>query len=452
MRVNLIAAIIATTLGVVACGGGGDPTSLASEDTNVEAMATVETLGTVTSAAIYLSPAQVRTRYGFDGLPATPAGQGAGQLIAVISAYNNPDLSENLNTFSTKFNLPQCAVVNTVYSKLPSGYTGANVYKPAATDGCHIQVVNVDSFGRATKNVMTTSSPDWNAESSMDIEWVHAMAPMASIIVIQAPTNFVDAMGNAAKYAGSIGANVVSMSWGANESSIQCLRRPAQPTVKYDLKCDDAVTAAKYWSSSARSYFKGNATYVAASGDQGKLMWPAISSDVLSVGGTIYNATYDVAWFGSGGGVSMSFNAPAWQQTLTGVPNRTVPDVAYDAGTAIAVYIKPNAKTGYPDTRCVSSNGAANCGWYGGGGTSAGTPQWAALLAIANATRLADTKLPVNYTQSLYSIASINGNYTQAFGDVTSGNTAFFTAKVGYDYVTGLGVPNAATLVGYLVQ
>ena len=455
MKLGYIAAIIAMTMGVVACGGGGDPTSLASESVSIAAetaAVSAEALGTVTSSAIFLSPSQVRTRYGFDGLPATPAGKGAGQLIAVISAYNNPDLSENLNTFSAKFNLPQCTVVNTTYAKLPSGYTGANIFKPNKSDGCHIQVVNVDSFGRATSIAPTSSVSSWNAESSMDIEWAHAIAPMASIIVIQAPTNFVDALGFAAKYAGDNGANVVSMSWGAIEASIQCLRRPGSTTVKYDPKCDDAVTAANYWASTARAYFSGGATFVAASGDQGKLMWPAISSSVLSVGGTVYNATYDVAWAGSGGGVSMSFLAPAWQKSVTGISNRSVPDVAYDAGTAIAVYIKPNSKTGYPDTSCVSSNGAAKCGWYGGGGTSAGTPQWAGLMAISNATRIADAKAPVNNAQSLYSIASISGDYTSAFGDITTGGTSTFTAKVGYDYVTGLGVPNAVSLVGYLTR
>lgn len=437
----LLSSIMAAVL--TGCGGGyGD-----SEETME---LTVEPLGSVSTSTAYLSPSQVRTRYGFDGLPNTPAGQGSGQLIAVISAYHNPDLANNLKGFSEKYNLPQCTTVTTEYTTLPSGYLGANVSHPAVGEQCTFQVINVDSLGRPSKLVPQSGKAvaNWAFEATMDIEWAHAIAPQASIVVIQAPNNLISGMGFASKYASAVGANVVSMSWGANEAGVvKCARRPGQPTVQYDPTCSDIQLAATYWSSMSKQSFTGNATFVAASGDQGKLLWPSITPTVLAVGGTVAGTSIDTGWSGSGGGVSTSFTAPSWQPAISYTTNRAVPDVSYDAGKAVAVYITPNAYTGWADANCVTANGAANCGWYGGGGTSAGTPQWAGLIAVANAMRGS----PITGVPSkLYDIALVPGQYAVSFGDVLTGGTATYQAKTGYDFVTGLGVPNASVLINYL--
>jgi len=441
----MLATALAASALLTACGGGSPAdVAIAPEEP------TVTPLGSVAVASAFQTPAQIRTRYGFDALPQTPEGQGSGQLIAIISTYNNPDIVENVATFSAKFGLSQCTEVKTTYAQLPTGYMGASISHPQVGQGCTIQVVNVDAFGRPTKAVYSSLGKDWNTESTMDAEWAHAMAPGASILIVQAPSPFAGALANAARYASAIaGANVVSMSWGAPESSMQCTRRPGQPTVKYDPNCDDAATAAKYWNQ-WNSQFTGGATFVAASGDKATLQWPAIQNNVLAVGGTVETATIDTGWSGSGGGASMSYRSTPAQQAITGQVQRAVPDVAFDAATPVAVYVKPNTATGLPDTACVKANGAANCGWYGGFGTSAGAPQWAGIVAVTNALRDAKRAPAINFIDSVYTVGAAPANYPTAFMDVISGNTIYNTSKAGYDMVTGLGAPNASTLIGLL--
>lgn len=447
MKVKLLSVVLATASLLVGCGGGMEATidavgvtASTPDDTGAQVLASV------VSTSFYLSPSQVRTRYGFDALPNTSAAKGSGQLIAVISAYNNPDLAANLAAFSAKYNLPQCATVPTVYTIGPNGYYTANVANPAPGSGCTIQVVNVDSVGHPSKTKPQggAATAAWAMESSMDIEWAHAIAPMASILVVQAPNNFPTALSYAASYASNEArADVVSMSWGMSEDAAKCLR--LANGMKADATCDDTIFAQKYWQGYSK-VFTGPATYVAASGDLGKLQWPAISNNVLAVGGTTALSGGDIAWTGSGGGVSMSFPANSWQTRITGSSQRNVPDVAYAAGTPVAVYVKPNSNTGYPDTSCVAANGAANCGWYGGGGTSAGAPQWAGIVAITNAMRESNGMGQANFASMLYDIASVPGNYTTMFTDVLVGSNA----KAGYDTSTGLGVPQASNMIAYL--
>lgn len=452
MKVLLSVLAAATALSLTACGGGSGGLDVAGASPATAEVAVVPH-GTVTSAGFYQNPAAIRTRYGFDALPATPEGTGSGQLIAIISTYNNPDLISNVATFSAKYGLSNCTAVNTAYTTPAGSYTKATVSHPSVGQGCTIQVVNVDSFGRPSALAMPTASSDWIAESTMDTEWAHAMAPGASILVVQAPAPFVGALSNAANYASTVaGANVVSMSWGVQESSIQCARKPGSTTIKAVASCDDNATASAYWNL-WNSMFSGPSTFVAATGDVGVADWPSVQPNVVAVGGTTESGKTDIGWTGSGGGLSVSYKSTAAQKTVTQQTQRAVPDVAYDAGTAVAIYIKPNAATGYPDTACVSSQGAANCGWYGAGGTSAGAPQWAGIAAITNAMRIAKREATTDFLTAVYTkVAAVPANYSTSFYDVTSGTAGTNTAKTGYDMVTGLGVPDASVLVGYLTQ
>lgn len=466
MKTRFIMAAIASAALLVGCGGGegaanipisqtaGIPTQMVTLDVTEEVTEpSVEVLGSIAAGAHFLTPEQVRKQYGFDTLPNTPEAQGSGQLIAIVIAYDNPDLAENLATFSAKYKLPVCDTVNTVYAKLPSGYMGATVSHPKVGEKCTFQVINVDSFGRATATKPNGGKgvSAWAMEGTMDVQWAHAMAPQASIVVIQTPSNFVSAMGFAVKYASeTAGANVVSMSWGAREDSIKCNRKPGTD-IKYDLNCSDIETAKKFWVAHSEGKFSGKATLVAASGDIGVLQWPSIHPSIMAVGGTVINGT-EYAWNGSGGGLSTSFNAPAWQPAVTYSTARAVPDVAYAAATPVAIYIKPNAATGFADATCVTNNGAANCGWYGGTGTSAGAPQWAGLVAVNNAMRASQGKAAINFVASLYTdIALFPDAYSTAFGDIITGGLTTNVAKLGYDTVTGLGVPNAGVLIDYLL-
>jgi len=430
------------------CGGGGSA-DMAQGATAVVDVAASPT-GTVLSAGLYQSPAAIRTRYGFDALPKTPEGTGSGQLIAIISTYNNPDLIENVATFSAKYNLPQCATVKSVYTTPLNSYTTTTVSHPTVGQGCTIQVVNLDSFGRPNTQQFSSAGSDWNAESSMDAEWSHAIAPGASILIVQVPSPFVGALSYGAWYASNVAkADVVSMSWGSPEAAITCPMKTGTK-IQMDPNCSNSATASKYWNM-WNFQFTGPAQFVAASGDAAVLNWPSTMSNVLAVGGTTEATTKtDAGWAGSGGGLSVSYASTPAQKTITKQVQRAVPDVAIDAGTAVALYIKPNAATGWTDAACVKTSGAANCGWYGAGGTSVGAPQWAGMVAVTNALRNAKRAPVINFTDSVYSIGAAPANYSTAFNDVTSGNTAYTTSKLGYDMVTGLGTPNAGVLISYL--
>jgi subtilase family serine protease len=202
-------------------------------------------------------------------------------------------------------------------------------------------------------------------------------------------------------------------------------------------------------------------TFIAASGDSGQYggaQWPASSTNVMAVGGTtLYSANStgaygtETGWDGSSGGLSSVVGEPAYQSNAVGLLGaRAVPDVAYDAD--------PN--TGFAVYDSVSYDGVA--GWQEIGGTSAGAPQWAALIAIANQQRLANHQTTLDGVSealsAMYASYSAPGttgyaSYTGLFHDVTSGGGSYFFgggASEGYDLVTGLGSPNAPSIVSAL--
>jgi subtilase family serine protease len=138
----------------------------------------------------------------------------------------------------------------------------------------------------------------------------------------------------------------------------------------------------------------------------------------------------EVAWSGSGGGISAYESQPVYQSSYITSQTRAVPDVSYDAdpNTGVSVY----DSAGYYGQK----------GWFTVGGTSAGSPQWAALAAIS------DTMNPLmtpNNT-SIYNSASTSASYATNFRDIITGSNGGFNAGTGYDLVTGLGSPLANNL------
>ncbi len=248
----------------------------------------------------------------------------------------------------------------------------------------------------------TKARNGWEYETALDIEWVHAIAPQAKILLIEAATpsgiNLLAAVDYAAKQREI---SAISMSWGGREFS------------------DETVRDSHFTSVSGAQFF-------ASSGDNGTgVSWPAASPNVISVGGTSLSFTSDglfskeTAWAGSGGGISVYEKAPSYQATFS-IPKsqgrRAVPDVSYDA----------DPSTGFP----VIHNGT----WRTVGGTSAGAPQWAAIAALG--TGAGNT--------NFYSDKS-SSKSTSYFRDIISGENGlcgyYCTARTHYDYVTGLGSP-----------
>ncbi|MBB5035727.1 S53 family peptidase [Prosthecobacter vanneervenii] len=325
----------------------------------------------LTSGPTGYTPAQIRHAYGFDKI----TGNGAGQTIAIIDAYGSPSLANDLKVFCTTFGLPQ-ATLGVYY---PQG-------KPSANSG-------------------------WALETSLDVQWAHAVAPGARIVVVVAKSASLSNLLGAVDYAvKTLGARQVSMSWGSSEFSSEA---------SYD------------------SHFnKAGVSFFASSGDSGAgVIWPAASPYVVAVGGTTLQigstgaVTSETGWSGSGGGLSAYYAKPSWQSTFTSATRRAVPDVSYDADPA----------TGFP---VYISNYNGTTGWIQVGGTSAGAPQWAAQQALINAARTTSMSSTGSY---IYSDAT--RAYATDFYDITSGSNGAYTATPGLDLVTGLGSPNAAAFV-----
>jgi subtilase family serine protease len=342
-----------------------------------------------------LTPAETRHIYGFDNLPTD---LGAGQTIAIVDAYDAATIFNDADVFDKQF--------DTTLGGTTSYYSA---YGASSTWLTKAYVNNVKPSGNA----------GWGQEISLDVEWAHAIAPQAKILLVEAASASYTDLLAADDLAVAQGATVVSNSWGGGESSNEST---------YD------------------SHFKNatGVTFVYSAGDSGNQSYPAESPYVVSVGGTTlthdsgYNFVSESAWSGGGGGMSAFEATPPYQSTL-GLARRGNPDVSYDSNpnTGFAVY--------------DSTGPRRQSGWLQFGGTSDAAPQWSALIAIANQERTAASKSALDgYTQTLpalYALASSNTSGTVPLYDVITGSNAVASAKPGYDLATGMGTPRRADLV-----
>jgi hypothetical protein len=350
-----------------------------------------------------LTPAEIRQAYGFSASWVS----GSGQTIAIVDAYNDPNIASDLATFDAQYGLP----------------------------GPNLIVEN--QYGQ-TNNLPATNA-SWSLEIALDVEWAHVAAPGANIILVEANSANVNDLMTAVQTAARQ-ASVVSMSWGGGEFSSE---------TTYD----------------SSSYFANpSTTFVAASGDDGGASgaeFPATSPYVLSVGGTTLalsgSASYgsETAWngsfswyggfSGSAGGVSAYESMPVYQSFTLGsgyAGGRTTPDVSSDANpnTGVAVY--------------NSVSGAGQTGWFEVGGTSAAAPLWSGLIADIDQGRAFNHLAPLGSSQTMYFLYGMQGyrwspswTYGFAFHDITSGSNFVGSATPAYDIVTGLGSPAANYLI-----
>ena len=308
-----------------------------------------------------LTPDATRAYYGFDQVSfGGTAADGSGQTIAIVTARNNPNIASDLAQFDQTFGLaapPSFSVVNqTGGTKLPK------------------------------------NNKSWGSETALDVEWAHAIAPGANILVVEAKSDSLANFAQAIDFARNApGVTVISVSAAGDEFKTEGLvdslftTPPGHPGV----------------------------TFVFASGDDGGTAeYPSSSPNVLSVGGTSLNLTYPAQWRGEtvwsdgGGGASKYEGVPSYQSGL-GLTSRGTPDVSYNAD---------------PETGFAVLDTYGNRGWAQFGGTSAGAPQWAALVAIVNQGRDAtreDATLP---KRRLHLYAMPSGD----FHDIVSGGNQHF--------------------------
>jgi subtilase family serine protease len=280
------------------------------------------------------------------------------------------------------------------------------------------------------------SNSSWAGEISLDVEWAHAIAPSANIVLVESSSTYLRDLTRAINTARTWqGVTALALSWGGAEFS----------------------GISSYDSYLTTPSMHTGVTFVAATLDNGAYyhgsvaaFWPAVSPNVLAVGGTTLtldaqgNPLGETGWSGSGGGLSRYESQPAYQKGFVtqSTTKRANPDVAYDAdfNTGFAVY----------DT--VAYNGQT--GWFDASGTSAGVPQWAALVTIANQERAAQGMAALDGpSQTLYALYKMAAPATYAtyFNDMSSGNNGY-AAGPRYDLVTGLGTPRAAAIVQALAS
>ncbi len=326
--------------------------------------------GTVGSSPSGETPASIRPVY---SIPST----GGGGVIAIVDAFDYPTAQSDFDTFSSQFGLP-----------LSSGTCSGG-----------------PCFTKVYATVKPRKNCGWAQEAALDIEWAHAMAPSAQIVLVEAASNFfsdlfqaVDVATHIVTASGKTGQ--VSMSWGGSEFSSEATN-------------DFHFTT-------------GGVVYFAASGDTGGVnIYPSVSPNVVSAGGTTIHRNPDgtfseTAWSGSGGGPSQFEPKPIFQSGIAAITGSTrdAPDFSFDADPASGVSV-------FDSTPCQGLSG-----WLVFGGTSVSSPSLSGIVNLSGSTN----------SSSANELSTIYTNLgTANFRDITSGCAGSFCAMVGWDFVTGVG-------------
>jgi kumamolisin len=302
---------------------------------------------------------------------------GGARVIAIVDAYDAPNIVSDLKTFSERFNLPT-ANFEVVF---------ADGSRPSADKG-------------------------WEIEISLDVEWAHAIAPSAKIILVEAKdsqyASLLAAVDKAADLVLKEGGGEISLSWGGSEFAAET--------------SNDAV-----------HFSRPGIVYFAATGDDPGVNYPSSSPQVVAVGGTTIVRDGSGAfvgekpWASAGAGPSAFEKRPMYQNPIGPVLGsaRGVADLAAVADPSVGgVWVYNSA----------NSNVAANKGWLAVGGTSAATP---IVAAIAN--------LGGRFASSTNDELSYIYNNSAKFNRIitgTCGPGGVYTSTTGWSYCTGLGSPN----------
>ena len=326
------------------------------------------------------TPASIASAYNLTGQLA-----GAG-VIVIVDAFHYPTALKDFNVFAQQFGLPQ----------------------EPSTDPLN---ANNQVFQVVYANGKPRNNCGWAQEAALDIEWAHAMAPNAKIVLVEAKTNSFANLFQAVDLGSAIAnAQEVSMSWGGSEFLSEA--------------------------GNDSHFTHPGIVYFAASGDTGgATIYPGVSPNVVSAGGTRINRdnggnfVSETGWSGSGGGPSKYELRPSYQdiiQTIVGNA-RGVPDYSFDADPNTGVSV-------YDSTSCQGSSG-----WLVFGGTSVASPSLAGIVNSAGSNTSSTAELSL-----LYQSVGNNGSTINSlnFRDILSGTAGSFSATTGWDFVTGIGSTN----------
>ena len=392
--------VIAVMILAASCGGrvtNSDPTSSSSQRLSTATAASYKPVCPLVGPGLARCHSQIVTDansnvivnftpFGFgppDLLSAynVPTGGGAGQTIGIVDAFDNPFAEQDLAAYRAQYGLPPCTSASGCFTKVNE--QGLSEPLPQ------------ENFG-------------WAVESSLDIEMASAICPNCNILLVEASSQNESDLGASVDTAVTLGATVVSNSYGFPEDS-------------------------SYVANDALYYNHPGVFITASSGDSGfGANYPATSSYTTAVGGTSLaqdpttpRGWSETGWSGSGSGCSQYFPKPSWQ-TDTGCTMRMGADMSAvaDPATGVAVY------------------STFEGGWTTLGGTSVASPLVASLFAVVS-------RNTVN--------ASFIWQNTQDFYDVTSGSNGTCpiayecTVGPGYDGPTGWGTPDGA-LIGIPIR
>ena len=296
------------------------------------------------------------------------------KVVAIVNAYDAPTVLSDLKKYSRQFGLP-------------------------AINSANFQVI----YAAGTR---PPYDQGWAQESGLDVEMVHALAPMAKIILVEAASNsFVDMLQAetvAAKAVAAAGGGEVSNSWGSEEF-------PAEMTAAYTAP-----------------FTKAKVVFFAATGNNSPPSYPAVLPTLVAVGGTSIlrdsagNFIAETTWRRAGAGPSMFVPRPGFQSSVKAIvgSKRGTPDISAVANPNTGVWVYWNG------------------GWYIFGGTSVATPILAAITNSANHFK----------TSTTAELVKIYANISKtSFRDIkqgTCGDTQSFSAALGYDFCTGVGTPH----------
>jgi subtilase family serine protease len=319
---------------------------------------------------------------------------GGRKAIAIVDAYDNPNIVFDMQIFIGQFGVPAVNPTSFIVVYAPPGGT--------APGSCS---------GPATRPPPAAGT-GWDIEASLDVQYAHAMAPLANLYLVEAQSNLDNDLYCAVSLASSIvaanGGGEVSMSWGG----------PEDPT---EIANDGVFT-------------KPNVVYFASTGDGPGTQYPSVSPNVVAVGGTTLsrnhttgNFRFENTWQSGGGGISLYESRPGYQSSIAALvgTQRGVPDISAVANPFTGVWVFNSSFVGFP-------------AWFIVGGTSVASPVMAGITNAAGNF----------YASSRMELSKLYTDPATDFTDITYGVCGPFQGDVaasGWDLCTGRGSPN-----GYL--
>jgi hypothetical protein len=382
-----------------------------------------------------LTPADLASAYGY-----SPLVGGAGQTVAIVDAYDDPDIEKDLGTFDTQYGLAACTTANGCFKKV--GQTGSATLLPAA-----------DTVG-------------WSLEMSLDVETVHSVCESCKILLVEADSESLANLAAAVSEAVTLKATEVSNSYGALEGEMGASEQVA--------------------------YNHPGVVIAASAGDSGYLDWdevaafltapampdaPASLPSVVAVGGTSLELKADgtreseSVWNDSGrpsyeefkqfsatgGGCSTLFAAPSWQLGVPGWANTACGTKRLD--NDISAVADPY--TGFDVYDSYVYEPAFTPGWLTVGGTSLSAPLISALYGLAGGSHGVGYPAATLYTHlgeasALYDVTTGGNGYcdseapgpcgepaiNEEIGDIDCEGTTACDAAPGFDGPSGVGAPN----------